>query len=127
MISFFGGHIKDYPKAKRKYPGRTKRKVEVSARVYYGIGMHYWITLHEEDNPIWDAKGKGWRSCWDDTEGRGAIESSPFLSMVSAKEWIAEQVKTQFPKKTHKIGAVNFGGLSEGGEKKWLGIYKEGD
>jgi len=127
VMFFMGGYIKDYPNAKRKFPGKTKRRVSVSARMYYGIGKHYWVTMHEEDNPIWDAKEKGWRECWDDLKKNGRIESAPFLSIVSAQSWIKTMTKKYFPAKTHTIGAIDFGGLSEGDEQKWLGIYKEGD
>jgi hypothetical protein len=122
-----GGSIKDYPNAKRKFPGRTKRLVRISARMYYGIGKHYWITMHEENNPIWDAKEKAWRECWDDLKKNGRIESQSFLSIVSAKLWIEEVAKKYFPKKTHKLQDIDFGGLTEEDEKRWLGIYKEGD
>lgn len=122
-----GGHIKDYPKARRMFPGRKKRLVKITAKVYYGLGHHYWITMHEEDNPIWDAKERAWRTCWDDTDGRGAIESKSFLSMVSAQQWIRATQKKMFPTRTHKLGEIDFGGLTEEDEKLWFGIYKEGD
>jgi hypothetical protein len=96
--------------------------------MYYGLGKHYWVSMHEEDNPIWDKEGKGWRSCWDDTyENKGRIESAPFLSMISAKQWIERMQKEMFPKKTHRLMPIDFGGISERDEQKWLGIYKEGD
>lgn len=125
--SFFGGNIKDYPKARRLFPGKKKRHVSVSVRSYYGIGKHYWVTMKEEGNPIWDTKEKAWRECWDDTIGRGHIESKSFLSMVSAKLWIERISKTLFPRKTHVIDLLDFSGLTEVDEKHWLGIYKEGD
>lgn len=127
MNLIYGGNIAHYPGARRQFPGRKKRRVSISARSYYGIGKHYWVTMHEEDNPIWDTKEKSWRICWDDFEGRGAIESKSFLSIVSAQGWIKEVQKKQFPTKTHVVDAVDFGGLTEADEQKWLGIYKEGD
>lgn len=126
-MEIYGGHIKDYPKAKRRFPGKTKREVSISARSYYGIGVHYWVTMKEEDNPVWDAKEKSWRHCWDDIEARGHIESESFLSMVSAQQWIAKMQKKYFPPKTHTLRGVDFGGLTEADEQKWLGTYKVGD
>ncbi len=122
-----GGNIADYPNARRRFPGREKRLVSISARMYYGIGKHYWVTMTEEGNPIWDAKEKAWRTCWDDLQGNGAIESKSFLSMVSAQQWIIAMQKKMFPSKTHTLGAIDFGGLSEDDEQKWLGGYKVGD
>jgi hypothetical protein len=122
-----GGNIKDYPNARRKFPGRAKRHVRISACMYYGIGKHYWVTMHEEDNPIWDAKEKAWRKCWDDLKKNGHIESQAFLSMVSARGWIEKMQKKYFSKKTHVLDPIDFGGLSEEDEQKWLGAYKDGD
>jgi hypothetical protein len=127
MFDIGGGHIKDYPNAKRRFPGKTKRHVRISAQMYYGIGKHYWVSMYEEDNPIWDAKEKTWRSCWDDLEKNGHIESAPFMSMVSAQEWIKKIQRKYFPKKTHILDPIALGGLRESDEQKWLGIYKEGD
>ena len=122
-----GGNIKDYPNAKRKFPGRTKRHVRVSVRMYYGIGKHYWLTLHEEDNPIWDSKEKAWRECCDDLKKNGHIESEHFLSMVSAQDWLEKIINKLFPAKTHIIDAIDYSGITEEDEKNWLGILKEGD
>jgi len=47
--------------------------------------------------------------------------------MISAQAWIDEMLKTKFPPKTHKRGTLNLSGISESDERKWLGIYKEGD
>ena len=125
MIEIFGGNVKDYPGAKRRFPGKRKREVTVSVRMYYGIGKHYWVSVKEKDNPIWD--GEHWRTCWDDFEGRGRIESQSFLSMVSAQQWLESLKKKEFPKKTHKWMPIDFSGITEVDEKNWLGILKEGD
>jgi len=128
--SCFGGNIAEFKKPyKRKYgpKSKLKRPVRVSARKYYGLGQHYWVSLHEEDNPIWDAKEKGWRLCWDDAEGRGRIFSKSFLSMTSAQLWIEKLVRKEFPNKHFKLDKPDLNGLSDDDEKIWFGHYKEGD
>jgi len=127
--SYYGGNIAELPKPRRRRYGtrkREKRPVKVSVHKYYGLGQHYWVSLHEDDNPIWDKKEKGWRFCWDDNEGKGRIFSEPFLSMLSAQLWIEEMVKTEFPKKHFELN-TNLNGLTEEDEKVWFGTYKEGD
>jgi hypothetical protein len=46
---------------------------------YYGYGPHYHVSLHEEDNPIWDGRvdeyheggPRGWCTPWDKYPGKG--------------------------------------------------------
>jgi len=124
-----GGYLAELPKPwKRMFPGRSKRRVSVSIYKYYGLGQHYWVSLHEEGNPIWDRANKCWRSAWDDKsdDTKGRLFSRRCLSLVSARSYVEKIQKKFFPNKTHKLD-VNAVNLSEPDEKVWLGIYKEGD
>jgi hypothetical protein len=127
-----GGNIKDYPGAKRKFPGRKKRTVHVSIYKYYGIGQHFHVSLSEEDNPIWDVKEKSWRTCWGDFKGKGRFEFTTARSLLSVKAWIEETIADKFPPKTHKIEKFDLNGITEEDEKKWNKTFrrdqfKEGD
>ena len=134
-ISYFGGHIKDYPNARRMFPGKKKRLVSVSIHKYYGIGAHFHVTLSEENNPIWDAKEKGWRECWDDTKAKGRIEFTRAQSLTSARAWIEKTMAKEFPPKTHRLDRTDLAGITEEDEKRWNEVMgraltrplKEGD
>jgi hypothetical protein len=80
-IRVTGGHIKDFQHLSpftRKFPNRySRRKVKVTISRYYGYGPHYYVTIQEEDNPIWD--GKEWRMCWDDKEGKGISDTDLYF------------------------------------------------
>lgn len=126
-----GGKIAEFKKPLRRMYGpksKRKRPVKVSVHRYYGLGPHYWATLHEDDNPFWDAKGKGWRLCWDDLKGKGRIMSEPFLSLTSATLWVREMQRKHFPPSRYKLSVnVSCTNLEESEEKTWFGIFKEGD
>jgi hypothetical protein len=117
----YGGKLEDIPKPrKRKFPGRTKRKVEVSIESYELVGgRHFYPSIQEEKNPIWDKKEKAWRSPWIDPKGEGKRESSRFDTLEEARAWVRKMLK-KFPKETHKV-EYEYGPR----RPKWL--YREGD
>ena len=129
--STFGGHLSELPKPhfRRFGPHRKeKRPVKVSVHRYYGIGQHYWVTLREEENPIWDAEIGGWRQCWDDDKSKGRIESEQFLSLTSATLWVRKMQKKDYPPSRYKLSTnVSCTNLVEDEEKVWFGHFKEGD
>jgi hypothetical protein len=90
----FGGFFKDYPGAKRLFdePG-YKPKIHIGIRKYYGIGNHYWVTVQEEYNPIWD--GQGWRVCWDDPLKRRDFTDA-FNTKKQAEKWLKEIINSHF-------------------------------
>jgi len=74
-----GGHLEEISKPHTRFfpnPYR-KRKVTVTISRYYGIGLHYYVSLQEEDNPIWN--GEAWQTAWDDKEGRGRTDTDLFF------------------------------------------------
>ena len=53
----YGGKLKELKKPhRRKYPGKEKRLVRISIARFAGIGVHYFVSIHEEYNYIWDKK-----------------------------------------------------------------------
>lgn len=113
----------------RKWPNaRKKRRVTVTQTVFYGIGHHTYVTLREEDNPIWSMepdpigdskllKGR-WIEPWKDTEGDGLQISERCLTALDAARWIRNTFAALFSEKTHML-------VHEHGERKWF--YKDGD
>ena len=91
-----GGYLKDLPLPhRRKFPGEELRSVWISVSRYSAVGgCHYYVSIREENNPIWDPRTNGernsdflgtaygdkivgWHRAWDDEEGNGkAGESS---------------------------------------------------
>jgi hypothetical protein len=51
--------------------------VKVTVSRYYEYGPHYYVTIREEDNPIWN-DGK-WVLFWDDTEGTGKTDTDLYF------------------------------------------------
>lgn len=101
-MSVFGGKLADLPKPHRRFydDKRRKRPVRISV-IVYSIGKHYWTTLHEEDNPIWDEKEQDWRTCWDDAAARGRIQSKRCNSLVESGRWVRHMKNLVF--KNHKL------------------------
>jgi hypothetical protein len=105
--SNYGGHMKDYPGARRLYTatGRRKRPLELSI-IVYSIGTHYWTTLQEADNPIYDKVEKSWRMCWDDKEGKGRIESRQCRNILESQRWVRRMTRYVF--KNHKLETPSY-------------------
>ena len=105
-----GGYLKNTPKPyKRRWPDEEQQR-GLSIRIvrYYGIGRHYYVSVEQEANPIWDAgdaadwgrpgEPHGWTVCWDDEEGKGKLLSSgQFDTHLQAMNWIQDIVLPQFP------------------------------
>jgi hypothetical protein len=90
-----GGYIKDIPLPhKRRYPSDCgeRRRVRINISRYdMAGGIHWYASIHEANNPIWDPRTHaeadpqweevqgteygnrviGWHQAWDDDEGRG--------------------------------------------------------
>lgn len=112
-----GGYLKDIPRPWRRYfdDKRRKRKLRISIGTF-SIGVHYFVTIHQEDNPIWDCRTHAeerpdwkeiqeteygnevicWHKAWDDKEGEGIHLSEKFDTQFQAKKWIDKQLK-RFP------------------------------
>jgi len=103
-----GGYLKDVPLPhKRRWPGE-KRQREVHAQIarYVGaMGRHYYASIQEERNPIWDtsdAFGRpgvaGWVCCWDDEGCKGKqLFTEKFDTHVQAMGWVKRMMTEHFP------------------------------
>jgi len=133
-----GGYLKDIPKPhRRKFPEFGPRQVRVHIMKYYGIGVHYYASVEEEDNPIWNPltygekdsywkdteRGNevvGWQIAWDDREGRGRRFNSPGTkSPYWIRKWVRETIKKHF----RPFDAYEFEDMM--GKRMWF--YREGD
>lgn len=66
------GSIEDAPHPVQRYwPGAPKkRRVDVTIMTYDFGGHHYFVSIQEEENPVWDGI-EHWASYPDDVECRG--------------------------------------------------------
>ncbi len=117
-----GGSIKDLPEPHiRKFDDkRLKRKLIVNITVYYSLGRHYYVSVREEFNSIYDAKEKGGRDCWDDEIGKGKNFYIPkFDNRLEMEKYLRRLKRWVFPK--HKFEYNTCGNIT----KKWF--YRDGD
>jgi len=127
--TMIGGHLKEVPKPHVRWydKRRGKRLVKVTVMGFWGIGHHYYVTLREDSNGIWNTKEECWQECWDDPKARGQQFDKKFGNMVLAAAWVKEIAKKHFPKKTHKL-SQDWNNLHVKEDKQvWLGIFKVGD
>ena len=111
-----GGHLKDIPKPHhRMYPCKNgKRPLRITV-MRYSCGVHFWVTITEDDNPIWDtsaydgtwggSEGQviGWHSAWDDKEGKGRAFSEQCNTPREARIYIAKVLRENFPADQYEI------------------------
>lgn len=121
MTHIWGGYLRDIPRPhRREYSNRskTRRPVSISIQKFDGIGIHYYVSIREADNPIRSLKEKVWRFAWDDKKGKGKVFINRFSTPEHAAEWIKEILKDNFPKTKYEIEYEDV-------DVKWL--YREGD
>ena len=133
---FLGGHLKDIPLPhKRKFDDkRRRRKVSVHITTFPGAGVHYHVSLSEEDNPIWNPSKDtwkwmngsnriiGWQVAWDDEGARGRhLNSVHSKSLEEAQRWAVETFNREFDPKTHVM--IDHGH----GYRKPKWYYRDGD
>lgn len=126
----FGGHLKDIPEPHKRYfaDKRRKRKVTVTISKWKGVGKHWYVTMIEEDDAIWDSrvtgmwsdktKPNGWTRPWDRSESDGRVFSGSFEVYKKAGECVMEMVANHFPAETHRL-------VRAFTDEKWF--YREGD
>lgn len=123
----FGGKLEDVPKPHFYLWDKLKRKREVRVRItkFYGVGVHYYADLKEEDDAVWNrridppyTKQAHWQKCWNDpkTDGRSFLRRCN--TPEEAVEFVRQTQREHFPKKTHKL-------VEDIDRKEWF--YKEGD
>jgi len=122
MYDTYGGHLKEIKKPFKRKFDLEKRKKEVQVRIhkYYGSGIHYYISLAEEDNPI--VTEKGYQTCWDDHEARGKRAGIKVNTPEEVDEAVKDLFKENFSDETHVLfdDAIN-----KWSYEKWF--YGEGD
>lgn len=124
----YGGRLEDIPLPHiRLYPTLAKRPVEIHIHKYYGIGKHYFPTIEEENNPLWDSSEGVWRQAWDDKESKGREFSSRFNYLYQAKNWVKKIIETEFQGEGLWDIKIGYENLLEAERTKWFGYLKEGD
>lgn len=88
-----GGHLKDMPKPHKRWFDDKPMVVEVRIVKFYGIGIHYWTSVKEHYNAIWD--GKHWTSPWDD-------EHKYMCPFSTERKCLTPKTATAFVKSTLK-------------------------
>jgi len=75
-----GGHLADIPLPHiRFFPNPYfRRKVTITISRFYGYGPHYYVSISQESNPIWN--GKEWQIAWDDLEGKGKTDTDLYFA-----------------------------------------------
>lgn len=117
-----GGYLKDVPLPhKRRWPGEERQR-EVRAQVSRylgGGGRHYYASMEQEQNPIWDTSDAadwgrsgqemGWICCWDDKGCRGAmLTTRPFDTHIQAMLWFDKMMQERFP--DHELIVSDYSG-----------------
>lgn len=76
-----GGYLNEIPEPHiRKFPNPySKRKVKITVSRYYGYGIHYYVSIREDDNPIWNSERNLWTRAWDDKEGEGKTDTDLYF------------------------------------------------
>jgi hypothetical protein len=120
--SISGGHLKDIPQPHvRKFPGPSPRQVTIAIKRYFGIGHHYYGSVDEENNPIWNSEDNAWQETWDDREGKGRTFSSlGDVSIDVIHQWIRRILDEHFqPKADYEFVSALWSSV------EWF--YREGD
>jgi len=135
--TYSGGHLVEIPEPHvRLWPNpNTKQPVRIAIGRFSGY-PHYWASLTEKFNPIWNPtlygvewggelaeKPIGWQEAWDDKKGRGRTFEEECDSESQAKNFIQRTLLKEFPTETHEIR-----GWKEYLTPKIVHVYKhEGD
>lgn len=93
----YGGHLADIPLPHRRMfdDRRRKRKVDVSIKRWLS---HYHVSLHAENNPIWNSATKRWQHAWDDHECKSVSDGARFSTLSAANRWIKQTMAKKFPR-----------------------------
>lgn len=81
---------------------RFWKKKEVPVRVtisrYWGIGIHYYATVREENNPIADGRDGAtwWTTFSDDVKGRGRVFNKRHGTEAAARSWARRIIAKHF-------------------------------
>lgn len=102
--SMLGGYLKDVPHGalkRRKFKSdNIGRYLSVSLTKYTGVGQHYYVSVREESNPLWNEKDQRWQKFWDDTEADGFSDHNRFNTLKQVEQYF-KKIKRKF--KNHSI------------------------
>lgn len=104
-----GGYLKELPSPPHcRFFDDKRRKRHVHVKIicygdYGGIGVHYYVTITEDHNPIWVTNEKMWTLAWDDQKGEGKKFEQKFNTLTQAHTYVQKIVAKHFPGKTHKV------------------------
>ena len=113
LVDIPNPHVRFYRDSRRKLP------VRVSIGVFYGIGVHFHVTIRSDADPVWNAESECWTHPWDDLKRfRGDHVSSKFNTRKAAEEFVRLTLADRFPKKDHTY-------FEDFTRARWL--YREGD
>lgn len=90
---------------------------------YDGIGIHYYTSLEEEGNPIWQEKDKAWVTAWDDEKAKGRRFDKRCNSQSIARQFIKKTFLEEFSRETHVLVYDSY--VDDFPKVKWF--YKGGD
>lgn len=81
-----------------------KRKVRVEVTRYYGVGVHFYATVEERPNYVWD--GETWRQPWaaggfPDLDGKRF--SGRFDTYTEAVNFVNTRIAENFSPTTHEL------------------------
>jgi len=129
----FGGRLTDVPEPHVYYfagPGqdrRLKRNVKAWIIRYAGGGIHYYATVQEDGDFVWDGRSTDekpegcWRACHGDPKVNGRRYDRQCKTVEQAEAFIRETFAEHFPAKRYR--RMGSGGRSI--PKRW--VYAEGD
>ena len=121
----YGGTLDDIPLPHiRRWPNENKedpRPVTVRIMKFWGIGSHYYVSVDEHDNPIWNSKKKCFTQPWTDPGGKGRkfdCLQRP-RSYYLAKRWAMMIIGKHFSDGNYRID------IEDNSGNEWY--YGEGD
>lgn len=98
--SHHGGYLHEVPEPHIRMcslPGY--RRVVVVKNLKFIAGGHYYVSITEEDDPVWDAKQQGWRYAWDDEKKRGRSFDARYSHIRFVQPWIDRTIAQHFSPK----------------------------
>ena len=107
-----GGRLKEIPKPyKYRYPSNDElREVRVTVNSFTEIGSigakHWYVTIKEDDNYIWNIQENCWQQPWDLLEihkGRKFEDKTTFINKPDAMSWARRIVNEHFSGVQYKV------------------------
>ena len=121
MINFkLGGYLKESKVSEpyKRYHDDHPIKVNITVLKFHGIGIHYYCTIKEEPNFIWEEESQTWTEFWDDPYKLREFQNGNFLTVEDARKWIQETLNENFEPGTYFVSEEN-------NDDTWF--YKDGD